>query len=383
MNSKERYLLRFEMRAEAGDEAEVMIYSTIDAYKWFDDDVTPNDFDKALKDAVKGGAKKLNIRVNSPGGDVYSAVAMRSMVMNAGFESVRVMIEGLCASAATLFATIPGAEVVIAEGSEFMVHNPMTIAIGNADDLEGTVSHLRKLEGQFHEMYAAKTGQDENTIKQWMDDETWFTAKEAVENGFADTLLESAPVAACVSVKDMNAMQAMYKSVPSCIAVLVPKDAIIPNVSNEAQEIAGAPTEINHSEEEEHDMDIKDMDMEQLRAENPALLEQIMQDAVAAERQRIEDIDALTDPGYEELAQKAKAEGTTPTDFVKMLVAAKKAKGAEFLAQRKTETEPAKDIAGGAPQDSAKNEDDEIEAVAKEIAGYAMDYAGNKDESMF
>ena len=178
--NKERYIIRFSMKAE-GDEAEVMIYSAIDSEKWWGDETTPADFDKALKEARKNGATKLNVRINSPGGDVYSAVAMRSMIINAGFESVRVMIEGLCASAATLFATIPDASVVIAEGSEFMIHNPMTIAWGNAAEMEKTVDHLHKLESQFHGMYAAKTGQTEDQIKEWMDAETWFTAKEACD----------------------------------------------------------------------------------------------------------------------------------------------------------------------------------------------------------
>ena len=390
MNSKERYLLRFDMRADAGEEAEVMVYSAIESDKWFDDDVTPNDFDKALKAAVNNGAKKLNIRVNSPGGDVYSAVAMRSMVMNAGFKEVRVMIEGLCASAATLFATIPGANVVIADGSEFMIHNPMTFAIGNADDLEGTVNHLRKLEGQFHEMYAAKTGQDESVIKGWMDAETWFTAKEAVANGFCDEVLESAPVAACVSARDMSAMKAMYRAVPQEIEVADdgPEDgedmySAVYEISNEAP--AGAPTEIQNPEEEEsQDMDIKDIDMDQLRAENPALLEQIQQAALTAERQRQEDIDAITPPAaeYQAMAEEAKKKGTPFTEYQRALVAAQKQKGANHLAARQEETAPAQNIAGGAAE-TPKNEDEEIKQNAEDMAKYAKEYRGNADGGMY
>ena len=115
--TNEQYSIQFTMKAE-GEDAEVMVYSVITRYKWDEDDVTATDFDKQLKEAKKNGAKNLHIRINSPGGEVYSAVAMRSMVMNAGFDRVSVMIEGLCASAATLFATIPGAHVVIAEGSD-------------------------------------------------------------------------------------------------------------------------------------------------------------------------------------------------------------------------------------------------------------------------
>ena len=448
--NKERFLLRFDMRADAGDEAEVMVYSSIENEKWCEDDVTPKDFDAALKGAVKDGKKRLTLRVNSPGGDVYSAVAMRSMVMNAGFDSVKVMIEGLCASAATLFATIPGAEVVIAEGSEFMIHNPMTIAIGNSADMEAAAEHLRKLEGQFHGMYASKTGQDESVIKEWMDNETWFTAKEAVENGFCDEVLESAPVAACVSARDMLAMRAIYRHVPEEIVqsaerraqsadtsstafggppspegkATPPSPSATPperahqgaplqgeaeraesaerraqlnsvsaarseneagiNGDNDVSNVepqGGEATEIQN-QEENPTMDIKDINVDQLREENPALLNQIVQDAVNAERERINDIDALTDPGYEELAQQAKADGKSASEFVKMLVAAKKQKGADFIKARKDETAQAASVAGGAPGDNETDEE-KILAAAKEIAGYAMGYSSNNDEGMF
>ena len=376
--NKERYMIRFNMKAE-GDEAEVMVYSEIANDKWWGDETTTGDFDKALKEARKNGATRLNLRINSPGGEVYAAVAMRSMIINAGFESVRVMIEGLCASAATLFATVPGAHVVIAEGSEFMIHNPMTITWGNADEIMKTVEHLHKMEDQFHGMYAAKTGQSEETIKDWMDAESWFTAKEACDYGFCDELLESEPVAACVTGRDMNVMRAIYKAVPENITI---KEQEPTNDVSNGTPVAGAPTEIKIHEEEDSHMDIKDINLDQLRAENPALFDQIRQDAVSAERQRIEDIDALTLPGYEALAEKAKAEGTSAMDFQRQVVQAQKQKPKDFIENRQKETAPAAKVPGGAPEDG-RNEEQEILDNAKEIAAFAQEYSGGNNESMF
>ena len=130
-------------------------------------------------------------------------------------------------------------------------------------------------------------------------------------------------------------------------------------------------------------MDIKDINLDQLRAENPALLEQIQQSAIAAERARQDEIDALTDPGYEELAAKAKADGTSPADFVKQLVQAKKAMGAGFMTARRQETAPAQDVTGGAPADNRKTEEQEIQENAKAIAEYAKGYAGIGDATMY
>ena len=414
--NKELYRIRFSMKAD-GDEAEVMVYSEIANEKWWGDETTTSDFDKALKEARKNGATKLNVRINSGGGEVYAAVAMRSMIINAGFDSVRVMIEGLCASAATLLATVPGAHVVIAEGSDIMIHNPMTITWGNAEDIMKTVDHLHKMEDQFHGMYAARTGVSEDTIKDWMDAETWFTAKEACEYGFCDELLASEPVAACVTAKEMSVMQALYKHVPDSISIqntafqdggtvssapfiegergqelIIPPGsvseagkklnaAVLDYISN-GTPVAGAPTEIKNHEEEDSHMDAKDINLDQLRADNPALVDQIRQDAISAERQRIEDIDALTLPGYEDMAAEAKANGTSAMDFNRQIVEAQKQKGKNHIANRQQETAPAKDVTGGAPQDS-KDEEQEIQDNAKAIAAYARDYAGSGDASMF
>ena len=436
---KERYAIRFDLRA-SGEEAEVMIYSGIENEKWWGDETTPADFDKALKEAVKGGARKLNVRINSPGGDVYSAVAMRSMIMNAGFESVRVMIEGLCASAATIIATVPGANVVIAEGSEYMIHNPWTLAYGNASEIEKVADHLHQMEAQFGEMYAAKSGQSEEQIRAWMDSEKWFTAKEAVESGFCDELLETQPVAACVTGRDMALMKEMYRDVPEDIVVkdedegdvtssgpsghLPPRGKAFGDgedhpsvgfaasppqgglstgendvtssgpaghislkkkefgeVSNEAP-VAGASTEINTHEEEDEVMDIKDITMDQLRAENPALVEAIRQAAVADERQRQDDIEALTIPGYEDMAQAAKRDGTSAMDFQKQIVAAMKQKGGDFLKARQQETGKASEVRGGNARDIG-NDLDEIEKNAREIAAFAKGLNDTNDESMF
>ena len=373
----ERYYLRFTAKAE-NDTAEIMVYSEIANEKWWGDETTTGDFDKALKEARKNGATKLNLRINSGGGEVYAAVAMRSMIINAGFDSVRVMIEGLCASAATLFTTIPDAHVVIAEGSEFMIHNPMTVTWGNSEEISKTVEHLRKMEEQFHGMYAAKTGKDESTIKGWMDAETWFTAKEACEQGFCDEILASEPVAACVSARDMEIMKALYKAVPDGIAIL-PEIKDVSNVSPHD----GDATEIKDPEEDVPDMDIKDISMEQLRAENPALVDEIIRGAVEAERTRISDIDALTVPGYEAMAEEAKAAGTSAIDFQKQVVAAMKKKGADFIKARQEETAPARDVAGEAPRDSGRDEAEEIKDAAKGIAGYAEEYTGSALSGMY
>lgn len=388
-----RLAYNVHMEAENSDTAEVMLYGEIVEdgpkwWKWSEEDKSAAEFDKAIKDVMKGGAKKLLLRINSPGGVCTESVAMRSILANAGFEEINIRIEGMCASAATDIATLPGAHVAIAEGSEYMIHNPWCYALGNANELEHTIERLRNIEKMSRGFYMKRTGQAEEQIKDWMDAETWFTADQAVEYGFADEVLEAevkgeTPAAACVTSRVMATMRNLYKAVPEQIAEKDAEPAApTPTVSYEAP-VAGASTEINQHEEEHDTMDIKDINVDQLRAENPALLEQIQQNAVAAERARQDEIDALTDPGYEELAAQAKANGTSPADFVKQLVQAKKAKGAGFMAARQQETAPAQNVPGGEPASNHKTEEQEIQDNAKAVAEYAKQYAGSGNETMF
>ena len=119
--------------------------------------------------------------------------------------------------------------------------------------------------------------------------------------------------------------------------------------------------------------------VDQLREANPALLAQVQQDAVNAERERLSDIDALTVPGYEDMAEQAKANGTSAMDFQKQIVAAMKQKGTNFLQARQQETAPAAEVAGGEPADNARTEEQEIQDNAKAIAELAKQYAPDGD----
>lgn len=373
------------MSAEKSDTAEMMLYGEIipdmpDAWKWSKEDKSAADFDKAVKEIREKGATKLLLRINSPGGVCTEAVAMRSILVNAGFDEINIRIEGMCASAATDIATLPGAHVTISEGSEYMIHCPWCFAMGNANELEHTIERLRNIEQMSRGFYMTRTGQSEEQIKEWMDAETWFTAEQAVEYGFCDEVegAKETPAAACVTNRVMATMRGLYKAVPENIAVEQEKDT----VSNEAP-TAGVSSEIKSHEQEEKAMEPKDITMEQLTAENPALLEQIRQAAVNEERQRLDDIDALTMPGYEEMAAKAKANGTSAMDFQKELVAAMKQKGNDFLQNRQQETAPAQNVAGGEPKASAKSEAEEIADNAKEIAEYAKNFTNMQTDGMF
>ena len=390
-----------KMSAEDKELAEVMLYGEIvqDYGKWyketFPNDKCASDFDKEIKQVLESGAKRVLLRINSPGGIVFEAVAMRSILVNAGFDEITIRIEGLCASAATILATIPLARVQISEGSEFMIHNPWTIAWGFASDLEHEAEHLRNMEKTIRSFYEAKSGQTDEQIKAWMDNETWMSAEEAVERGFCDELLKAEeetaePAAACVGIHAMGVMCGMYQNVPKNISI-----GRADNETGDGENVPGTPSaaaggtegsnddpvaglsSVNKNKEEPNTMEIKDCTREQLLAENPALVDEIVNQAVAAERARVEEIDNLTIPGYEADAAEAKANGTSAVDFVKSIAAKAKQKGAAFLTARTAETAPAQEIAASAAEAGDVSEEDQIQAEAKKIAEYAAQMSGN------
>lgn len=172
-----------KIRAE-GEDATLYLYDVIDPY-W---GVGAAEFNKALA-GLNG--KKVTLRVNSPGGDVFDGRAMAAAIAQHG--NVHAVIEGLAASAST-YVTAACATVTIAAGSFYMIHEAWTMAYGNKGDLTQTAALLGKIDDSIVADYAKKTGKSNDEIIAWMQAETWFTAEEAVENGFVDSISEVAKV---------------------------------------------------------------------------------------------------------------------------------------------------------------------------------------------
>lgn len=382
--------LRFSQprMAAGGTEAEIMLYGEIihdmpKGWKWSEEDKSAAEFDKALKQARADGAEKLLLRINSPGGYVAQAMAMRSSLAQAGFTEMTIRIEGLCASAATIIACVNGAKVQIAPGSEYMIHNPINYVYGQAADMEKEAEHLRAEEQTARNFYAEKTGQSDEQIKEWMDKTTWFTAEDAVKYGFCDELLSEAKGAGLsVACATAEAMRGLYGELPAMIAVQETPEEEVSH--DEPTVAAGAPSEHNNTNtnepEEDTEMEMNELTREQLEQGNPDLLRSITEAAMAAERQRVAEIDELTLPGYEQMAADAKANGTSAMDFHKALIKAQKDKAKAYMPARQEETKPANEVTGGAADEP--KDVDEAEALAKELAGMASAMK-NENETMF
>jgi ATP-dependent Clp protease protease subunit len=130
----------------------------------------------------------IHLRINSPGGDVFAGQAIGAALVRQKAKVVA-HIDGLAASAATAVA-VAADEVLMASGAMFMIHNAWTIAMGDKNDFLDTAALLEKVDGALANAYAEHTGKPVKDLKALMDAETWFTAEEAVEYGFAKAIEE-------------------------------------------------------------------------------------------------------------------------------------------------------------------------------------------------
>ena len=155
----------------------------IAAESWLDDDVTPQLF----KDELESGTGDIEVWLDSPGGDVMAATQIYNMLKNYNGK-VTVKIDSLAASAASVVA-MAGDEILMSPLSLMLIHNPLTVAAGNVDDMQKAIDMLDEVKESIINAYELKTGLSRAKISHLMDCETWLSAKKAVELHFADGIL--------------------------------------------------------------------------------------------------------------------------------------------------------------------------------------------------
>lgn len=140
------------------------------------------------------GSGDITVWINSPGGDCVAAAQIYNMLMDYK-GNVTVKIDGIAASAASVIA-MAGAKVYVSPVSMLMIHNPMTVAMGNAADMEKAIEMLSSVKDSIINAYEIKTGLSRARLSHLMDAETWMDANKAVELGFADEILSRPKLAA-------------------------------------------------------------------------------------------------------------------------------------------------------------------------------------------
>ena len=173
------------VRNEAEEERTLVLNGEISDETWFGDEVTPKLFQKELD----SGAGNITVWINSPGGDVFAAAQIYNMLMEYKGD-VTVKVDALAASAASVIA-MAGTTVLMSPVAMMMIHNPMTIAIGDSKEMQKAGEMLDEVKESIMNAYEIKTRLNRTKISHLMDAESWFNAKKAVELGFADGILNT------------------------------------------------------------------------------------------------------------------------------------------------------------------------------------------------
>lgn len=134
------------------------------------------------------GADEVEVNINSNGGDVFAASEIYTLLSQHSGR-VTVNIQGLAASAASVIA-MAGDVVHISPTAQIMIHKAWTIADGNADDMAHTSEFLDGIDDSIMNAYVTKTGLDKSELSNMMAKETWLTANQAVDYGFADDVMD-------------------------------------------------------------------------------------------------------------------------------------------------------------------------------------------------
>lgn len=184
----------FEINNKAKGTADIWIYSEIGGF-----DVNAKSFIDELKE-VKG--KDLNVHINSLGGSVFDGLAIYN-ALKSHKGKVTTIVEGIAASIASVIA-MAGDTIEMSKNSLFMIHNPFTMAGGDADELRKTANVLDKIRDEIASIYSSKTSEDHNTLIGLMSAETWFNAEETLEIGFANAIGDSVEIVNNYDISKFN-----------------------------------------------------------------------------------------------------------------------------------------------------------------------------------
>lgn len=273
----------------------VRIYEEIGENFWTGEGISVKNFAKQLDEL--GDIKSLNIHVNCLGGDCFTAQALYNLIQDHPSESTA-YIDGVAASAATIICSAAD-KVIARNNTNYMVHYPWTIVMGNATALNKAAEDLDKLTVPIVNVYKGQVNGKitEHKIRALMEAETWMTASEARDYGFVDQvkgkIKEIAKASAnqiFCSGKLLDVRKYHYRNVPN-----------YPTVNKEEIKIENKGKKL--------------MTKDELKTAHPELYNEIGAEARTAEQARLAALDKMLAPGLEDVITKAKADGKQPNEI--------------------------------------------------------------------
>ena len=198
--------MALKIEAKAKERADIWLYGDI-GESWSGDSVTAKDLSDELKKLA--GVKEITLRINSPGGNVFDGLAMYNSLKKFPARIVT-EIDGMALSIASIIA-LAGDEVRMAGNAVYMIHNPWTMAAGDAVEMRKIADQLDLVRNSLAGTYATKTKEQSSLeqISEWMNAETWFNSEEALKAGFVDQITDPIEIAAKYDLSRYH-----YKNMP-------------------------------------------------------------------------------------------------------------------------------------------------------------------------
>ena len=199
----EKKFYSFEKKSDTV--ADLYIYGDITSYKWDESDTSAWGFKQELEEL--GDIAELNVHINSYGGETFQGLAIYNLLKQ-NKAQVNVYVDGIAASSASIIA-MAGDKVYMPKTALMMIHNCWLLTIGNAKELRKTADDMDKIAVAYKEAYLSKVNITEEKLDKLLDEETYLTADECIEMGFADEIVELE----VNSSINQNASMCLYKLV--------------------------------------------------------------------------------------------------------------------------------------------------------------------------
>lgn len=185
LNFKSNVKNPFQITNASSTKAEIVIYGAIGDDMWDASAISADKFSKELAKLPKT-VNEISVRINSPGGSVFDGLAIYERLKQHP-ANVKVYVDGIAASIASIIA-MAGDEIIMGESTFLMIHKPLTLTWGNADEHERNINILDGIERQMLGIYSKKSGMSKDQIANMLTQETWMTSEEAINMGFATSV---------------------------------------------------------------------------------------------------------------------------------------------------------------------------------------------------
>ncbi|GIO09661.1 hypothetical protein J31TS6_56890 [Brevibacillus reuszeri] len=330
--------------------------------------VTPAILDAQLEEAA---GEDVEVYINSPGGSVWHGSEMYTSLKEYPGKTIA-KITGIAASAASFFA-MGADEVQIAPTGQMMIHNAATVTRGDKGDHASGYNLLKSTDEGITNAYVLKTGKSKEELLDLMNKTTWMNAQEAVKSGFADSIMfDEGKVLVTNSTTPSGLSPDVIQRLKN--KLLEERDKQENNSVPDARKLSEPATPINKE-------GVKPMNFKELQENHPGLVNEIMTQAISAERSRISALNELADaPGAAHFIKAAIENGETAGDVATKILKASAERVKQEGVDRLKDAENSKvtDVVTQPPVNQDEKEAEEEAAAIENMVQYATELINKK-----